>query len=191
MSCFSSPHPLPPDDWGGREPSGQPHLCSLPAPAPRAQESHLWKEKEGEEVGHGHGSLRVFRANDGHDPGHVVAVVLLDGQEVVLLRQEVEHGLDVVGDVADVHHRVAQPHARQQAGVVVDLLHRKVHGLHELVAQRLHLVPGGPQRGGRQVQNERGGQGSQPAGPTRRRKAKQALPKKETLQKVPSFLPPQ
>ena len=64
---------------------------SSPAPGP-----HLWKEEEGEEVGHGLGGLGVVGPYDGHHPGHVVAVVLLDGQEVVILGQEVERRLDVV-----------------------------------------------------------------------------------------------
>lgn len=99
-------------------------------------------------MGHSCGGFGVVRADDGHHTGHVVAVVLLDGQGIVLPSQEVEHGLHVVGDVADIHHLVAQQHTRQEAAVVVDLLHREAHGLQEVVAQHLHFIPAGATRGG-------------------------------------------
>lgn len=80
---------------------------------------------------------------DGHHAGHIVAVVLLDGQEVVVLRQEVEHGLDVAGHVVQESTIFA---AQQHAGSrLLSLLISSIsaHGLHEVVAQHLHLVPGG------------------------------------------------
>lgn len=128
-------------------------------------------------MGHSPGGLRVFRANDGHYTGHIVAVVLLDGQEIVLLCQEVEHGLDIVGDVADIYHLVAQQHARQQAAVLVDLLHCEAHGLHEVVAQHLRFVPRGATGGwgGKQVQKEEGWGRGQPVPSTCHRKESQGI----------------
>lgn len=108
----------------------------------------------GEEVGHGHGGLRVVWADDSHHMGHILAVVFEDGQEFIILCQEVERRMDVVGEVAHVHHLVAEQHAWQQSTAVVDLLHSEAHGLHEVVAQHLHVIPAGPHTVRGQVHRE-------------------------------------
>lgn len=131
-------------------------LWPSPATSPR---NHLWHEEMGQDVGHGDGRLRVVWANDGHHVGHIGAVVFEDGEEVILLRQEVEPRMDVVGEVAHVHHLVAEQHARQETAAVVDLLHREAHGLHEVVAQHLQFEPAGPHCV-REGQGRREGRGS-------------------------------